>query len=225
MQQSKKKSWLLLLKNISQDTTKNAVISLWLFTEFLESLYSEFTNQSSFQKIFNSLSGLFQRKKLIEKNEQIVYIEILFWNLIWEKSSEMFEFCWCCFQSVRILSDFYLILWNKMQKPHTIYKNRDLHFIESFLTVFQYEVFTKDNLHLTIWVRKQEIAWKDLRCWTIYLMRNPWESNVLLYQTDQPYILNECVKFLNRYIIENFKTTLDKSCIVIQEDWSEKIIA
>lgn len=118
----------------------------------------------------------------------------------------------------------YLLYQTKMQKPHTIYKNRDLHFIESFLTVFQYEVFTKDNLHLTIWVRKQEIAWKDLRCWTIYLMgKKPWESNILLYQTDHPYILNECVKFLNRYIVENFKTALDKSCIVIQEDRPEEI--
>ena len=82
------------------------------------------------------------------------------------------------------------------------------HEIEDFINLVEYDFYTKDNLHLCITMRRDEVdTWR----WTLYLMRFPEGDNICMRETESPLPLKECLSYFNEWIKNNFKTDLDKA--------------
>lgn len=89
----------------------------------------------------------------------------------------------------------------------------ELEIITKYMTNIEYELGFKDNIwYLKCILEKQlysvnpEFKWS----WKVVFITTTWleETDILLYQTDEPQILERCINLMNEFIKNNFKTKL-----------------
>jgi len=101
-----------------------------------------------------------------------------------------------------------------MERPKHIKVYWPFHEIEDMINLVEYDLYTKDNLHLCITMRRDK---ENLRRWTLHLMRFPEWDNICMRETENTLPLKECLAYFNEWIKNNFKTTLDKEVIIREE--------
>ena len=94
-------------------------------------------------------------------------------------------------------------------------ENSELKTISDYMNFIEYRVCTKDNICLVCRVELREWVspycrwYGDIYMKTSWLIPNLDGREVLLRKSEEPHDLEYCIRLMNAYIKDNFKTKLD----------------
>ena len=101
-----------------------------------------------------------------------------------------------------------------MRKPKEKMKS-ELEQVSDYMTFIEYKVCTKDKICLTCRADLREWVSPTCRWYWEIIMKTSWiipnleGREVLMWRSEEPYVLEYCIKLMNDYIKDNFKTKLD----------------
>ena len=91
----------------------------------------------------------------------------------------------------------------------------ELEQVSDYMTFIEYRVWTKDKICLVCRADLREWVSPTCRWYGEIMMKTSWiipnleGKEVLLRTSEQPHDLEYCIKLMNDYIRDNFKTRLD----------------